>query len=175
MCNGSADWSALAAQRGLDPTTVWGFVVFTYDASTQAYSPSDSMELSEPACRYLDRLWRAPPDERGKTCTVGVQVTVRTKTVTLTSTRRVRRVCPDYLQRLIALQTLSHESQHLAGIQDEATAECNGLQHLAWFAEQLGSTADQARQMAFDYYHDYYEVRRPGTPYYLPACPDPTA
>ena len=82
-------------------------------------------------------------------------------------------VCPDYQNRVFALQAISHESQHLAGIQDEATAECNGMQKLGWFAQGFGATADQARQMAYDYYTTFYIVKRPGTPYYLPGCPNP--
>ncbi len=82
-------------------------------------------------------------------------------------------VCPDYQNRVFALQTISHESQHLLGIRDEATAECNGMQKLSWFARQFGATAAEGRQMAEDYYRDFYEVKRPGTPYFLPTCPDP--
>jgi hypothetical protein len=77
------------------------------------------------------------------------------------------------MNRVFALQTLSHESQHLAGIQDEAAAECKGMQRLAWFARQFGATPDQALQMAGDYFRDFYEVKRPGTAYYLPTCPNP--
>jgi len=71
-------------------------------------------------------------------------------------------VCHDYMNRVFALQTISHESQHLSGIRDEATAECNGMQQLAWFARHFGATAEQARQMAGDYYRDLYQVERPG-------------
>ena len=197
-CNGANDWGELASQQRFDPVTVWGFVVFTYDSSTGSLVPGDTMQLSEAACWYLDELWRAPPDQRGKICQVATQVTFQPKTVRVRVTRRVKvrgvwrvRVtwvtrttqvpvevpkygeCPDYMNRVFAVQTISHESQHLAGIRDEATAECNGMQHLAWFAQQFGASPDQARQMAHDYFHDFYEIRRPGTPYYLPTCPDP--
>ena len=171
-CNGVAEWGELASQRRFDPATVWGFVIFTFDSVTGSYRPADDMQLAEAACWYLDQLWRAPPDERGKVCRVTTQLTVPQKKAAKRVTKY--RVCPNYMKRVFALQTISHEAQHLAGIRDEATAECSGLQNLAWFAEQFGSTADQARQMASDYYHDFYETRRPGTPYYLPTCPDPT-
>jgi hypothetical protein len=49
------------------------------------------------------------------------------------------------------------------------------MQNLAWFARHFGATAEQARQMAGDYYRDLYQVERPGTPYYQPDCPDPSA
>ena len=104
----------------------------------------------------------------------------RTKVTYVTKTTQVpvevpkSGVCPDYHNRVFALQTISHESQHLSGIQDEATAECNGMQKLAWFAQRFGATVAQSLQMAGDYYRDFYEVKRPGTPYYLPTCPDPS-
>jgi hypothetical protein len=106
---------------------------------------------------------------------------LRTRVFYVTRTTRVPvetskpGVCHDYMNRVFALQTISHESQHLAGIRDEATAECNGMQKLAWFAQRFGATPGQARQMAGDYYRDVYELGRPGTVYYQPNCPDPSA
>jgi hypothetical protein len=187
-CNGANDWSVLAGQQRFDAVTVWGFVVFDYDPSTGTYRPQDSMQLSEAASWYLDQYWQAPASDKGKTCRVGTHVTFTSRTTTLKVTKRVKvrgkwrttvvslrqttqvpvevptfGLCPDYRNRVFALQTLSHESQHLAGIQDEATAE------------RFGATADQALQMAGDYYRDFYLVERPGTTYYLPTCPDPVA
>ena len=45
------------------------------------------------------------------------------------------------------------------------------MQKLSWFARQFGADAAQARQVADDYFTNFYETKRPGTPYYLP---DPT-
>jgi hypothetical protein len=39
-----------------------------------------------------------------------------------------------------ALMTLAHESMHLRGWLDEATAQCYGLQELAFTVEQLGGS-----------------------------------
>jgi hypothetical protein len=117
------------------------------------------MQLARGSCRFLDEYWRAPPSEKGKLCRVGTKASL----------------CHDYMNRVYALQTISHESQHLLGIRDEATAECVGMQRLAWVALGFGATLEQARQMAGDYYRDFYMVRRPGTAYYQPGCPDPSA
>jgi hypothetical protein len=192
ICNGAAEWGQLAAKHRFDLTSAWGFVAFDYDA------PTDSMQLSQPACWYLDAYWRAPAAQKGKLCAVQsrtfrqatkkmrvtkrvkVNGTWRTRVFYVTRTTRVAvkagkaSVCHDYMNRVFALQTIAHESQHLAGIRDEATAECNGMQKLAWFAQRFGATPQQARQMAGDYFRDFYEVERPGTSYYLAACPDPS-
>jgi hypothetical protein len=198
ICNGSGEWSQLSAEQKFDPVTVWGFVVFNWDEASQAYVPADYMQLSEAACFYLDEYWRAPAAQKGKRCVVQTRVTFVQKKTRLRVIMRVKvkgrwvkrpgwitqvtqvpvshstyEECPDYDNRVFALQTLSHESQHLAGVRDEATAECQGMQKLPWFAEQFGATPAQARQMAVDYFTRFYEVKRPGTPYYDPTCPDP--
>ncbi len=200
VCNSPTDWGQLASQHQFDPPRIWGFVVLTYDESTDSYRPGDSMQLSQPACFYLNEYWRAPAAEKGKLCQaesrpafrlrttkvkvtrqVQVEGTWRTRVFYVTRTTRVPiqktkwSVCQAYMNRVFALQTISHESQHLFGLRDEATAECNGMQKLAWFARRFGATAEQARQMAGDYYRDLYQVERPGTPYYERDCPDPSA
>ena len=199
-CNGATDWGQLGAEQRFDPVTVWGYVVFTWDHDAEAYRPADYMELSEAACWYLDEYWRAPLGEKGKRCRTATQITFVPHRTRVKVLRRVKvngrwraRVvyvtrtmqspvsipqfgtCADYKNRIFALQTISHETQHLAGVQDEANAECNGMQRLVWFAQRFGATAEQGREMAGDYFHDFYLVKRPGTPYFLPTCPDPGA
>ncbi|MDQ2910204.1 MAG: hypothetical protein M3R39_04200 [Actinomycetota bacterium] len=44
-----------------------------------------------------------------------------------------------------ALMTLAHESMHLRGWADEASAQCYGLQELAYVTQQLGGNAEQGR------------------------------
>ncbi len=44
-----------------------------------------------------------------------------------------------------ALMTLAHESMHLRGWADEATAQCFGLQELAFTVEQLGGSSAEGR------------------------------
>ncbi len=198
ICTGSAAWAQLAVRQGFDPVAVWGFVVFANDPAAEAARPPDEMHLSEAACWYLDAYWRAPAAEKGKRCRLSTRITFQERTIRVGERRRVKiagrwtirwvyvtrtvqvpvsvprfGTCPDYRDRVFALQTISHESQHLRGIRDEATAECDGMQRLPWFAERFGATEEQARQMAGDYFRDVYEVERPGTPYFLPACSNP--
>lgn len=44
-----------------------------------------------------------------------------------------------------AVEVLAHESYHLAGYMDEATAECYALQTMPFVAERFGATPAQAR------------------------------
>ena len=47
-----------------------------------------------------------------------------------------------------ALMTLAHESMHLRGWADEATAQCYGLQELAFTVEQLGGSREEGAAVA---------------------------
>jgi hypothetical protein len=47
-----------------------------------------------------------------------------------------------------ALHVLAHESSHLAGVRDEAAADCYGLQRTAVAAEDLGADAGEAERLA---------------------------
>lgn len=197
VCNGSGDWGQLAAKQKFDPVKVWGFVVFDLD-DAGSYHPADYMQLSEAACWYLDQYWRAPNGEKGKRCQIATKVTFVARKTRLRVTRRVKvngtwvtrkewitetqqvpvakpqyGACPDYQNRIFALQTISHEAQHLTGVRDEAVAECVGMHQIPWFAQRFGASRAQGKQMAEDYYRSFYELKRPGTPYYQPSCVDP--
>jgi hypothetical protein len=47
-----------------------------------------------------------------------------------------------------ALHVLAHESSHLAGVRDEAVADCYGLQRTAFVAERLGADPAKAERLA---------------------------
>lgn len=47
-----------------------------------------------------------------------------------------------------ALHVLAHESSHLAGVRDEAAADCYGLQRTAFVAERLGADPAEAERLA---------------------------
>jgi hypothetical protein len=48
----------------------------------------------------------------------------------------------------VAMHVLAHESWHLAGVRDEAQADCFGLQRTAFVAEELGAGLDEAERFA---------------------------
>lgn len=57
-----------------------------------------------------------------------------------------------------ALHVLVHESWHLAGIQDEAKADCYALQRVEFAALQLGATPMDAQALARRAYEDRQET-----------------
>lgn len=192
-CNGAEEWSVLAAEIGFEATNVWGYVTFTQTVS--GWAPGDEAQLSDAACRYADAFWRdGSVSKPARTCRIGTKletrvqhrvrsVRVRTRTGLVTRRQRVPvrvrvqvplvGLCPEYVEgRLFALQTIAHESVHLSGVEDEAVAECYGMQMLAWVAWKLGAPDALAREMATDYWREYYLAERPGTPYFDEGCRD---
>jgi hypothetical protein len=57
----------------------------------------------------------------------------------------------------LAVDVLAHESWHLAGVIDEAETECRAVGSLAWTAQQLGATPEQAQRMAVHYVETGYQ------------------
>ena len=54
----------------------------------------------------------------------------------------------DSLKVARALHVLAHESFHLAGVRNEAEADCFGLQRVAFTAAELGADPDEAQRLA---------------------------
>jgi hypothetical protein len=123
-----------------------GVVGATLDVSAEAGSvmfgpdgrPADVTDLKHDVCKRLGRY----PHEHGS--------------ATFACTTNGTRCSLDALKSLHALQTLAHESWHLAGERDEAVTECNALQTTAWVAEQLGATAAEAQAAAGTVYRQLY-------------------
>lgn len=58
--------------------------------------------------------------------------------------------------QVIAVHVLTHEAMHMAGVVDEAQAECLAVQRDAQLAQALGGTAQQAGELAFRYWREVY-------------------
>jgi hypothetical protein len=69
-----------------------------------------------------------------------------------------------------SLNTLAHESYHLAGVRNEAQTECYALQAIDFVARSLGASADQARALAV-YSFEQLPGRMPAQ-YSSPECRD---
>ncbi len=54
----------------------------------------------------------------------------------------------DSLRRARALHVLAHESFHLAGVRNEAEADCFGLQRVSFTARELGADSAEANRLA---------------------------
>jgi hypothetical protein len=74
-----------------------------------------------------------------------------------------------YFTTAEALQTLAHEAVHLKGDPVEAQAECYGMQSLAYAAQQLGDTPDDAAAIATYYATRLYPSRQTQSPDYWSA------
>jgi hypothetical protein len=70
--------------------------------------------------------------------------------------------------QVVAVHVLTHESMHLAGITDEALAECAAVQRDARTARLLGAPAGAARALAVEYWHAVYPTMPDG--YRSPEC-----
>lgn len=197
ICNSDADWAIIGLSEGFDPTRVWGFVPFQYSYWT-GWTPATYTHLAPYACTHLDEFYAASAKrDFTKNCLVGYDTEEYEETYRVRVKKRVRRKgkwvarhvwvtrtrtlteqiplygeCPDYLDKLFAIQTLAHEMMHLYGVRDEAKAECYGLQWLNWVAWKLGADGSLAREFATDYYQRYYLVQPPSTEYFSPECRD---
>jgi hypothetical protein len=60
----------------------------------------------------------------------------------------------------MALETITHEAYHLLGYQNEATAECYGLQSLWYSAVRLGASPQLGETLASLYANEMYPSRR---------------
>jgi hypothetical protein len=78
--------------------------------------------------------------------------------------------CARPLEVAWSLNTLAHESYHLAGVRDEAETECYALQAIDFVARRLGATAAQGRALAALAFRELPE-RMPGL-YSSPQCVD---
>lgn len=76
----------------------------------------------------------------------------------------------DALKVARALHVLAHESSHLAGVRNEAEADCFGLQRTAFVALELGATPAEARRFAEIALADRARTAPPE--YRSPACYD---
>lgn len=67
-----------------------------------------------------------------------------------------------------AIHTLTHEAFHLAGLADEATADCYALQTSSWVAQRLGAPRADGRAMAHWYLTHVYPYKP--TEYFSGEC-----
>lgn len=183
-CHDAASWAATTTARGI-PSDTEAFVVF---GGTVA-------EVSPRTCAALDDVWIASPPAclRYAPYTVTVRRMewvsvkrrvrvrvagnlvwrVRTVRVRQLVTRKVTRErsepahCLTQSDHAEALWTLAHEAWHLAGVRDEATAECYGLQRVAQIGTHLGASSPTAlASLAWD----RYQRNRPGTALWSAEC-----
>jgi hypothetical protein len=78
--------------------------------------------------------------------------------------------CEKPLEIAWSLNTLAHESYHLAGVRNEAQTECYALQAIDFVARRLGASREQAQALAW-FSFDQLPRRMPPE-YSSPECHD---
>jgi hypothetical protein len=78
--------------------------------------------------------------------------------------------CAEPLEVAWSLNTLAHESYHLAGVRNEAQTECYALQAIDFVAHRLGASPEQGRALAA-FSFDELPSRMPSL-YSSPECHD---
>jgi hypothetical protein len=69
--------------------------------------------------------------------------------------------CDGWASRLVAVHVIGHETMHLAGVVDEASADCLAVQVDAYVAMRLGAGATFGRSLAREYWRLYYPEQDP--------------
>lgn len=111
-------------------------------------------------------VWRTRP----------VKVRIRTVVTRLVTVQvdeePVFSTCADWTAKLWAYQTLSHETMHLYGAEQEYLAECWGMQALPWFMLRMGVDSELAKEIATDVWNEIYLKRAPTSAYVSSQCRD---
>jgi hypothetical protein len=134
-------WRQLVDVRGED-----GSVEFDV-----AGRPSDTASLSGRTCDRLEDFSRAG--------------TKPAFDCLLPDDRQCKR---EVVETARALSTLAHEAYHLAGVRDEAAAECYATQTVDFVTEKLGATAAQGKVVAI--WAERTSPRTHPEEYHSPEC-----
>jgi hypothetical protein len=190
-CASPEEWTAVMRERGSDPDSVWGLTGFDADRR-----PRDSSALSPQACLHAAEFLGNSASGR-KTCQVGTETVYETVTRTVRKTKSVKRrvrgrtvrvrvsypaevsravalqlpvygVCTHWPLRVLAIQTLQHELQHLTGFFDEALTDCIAIQTNAWMAFKLSGDSRLAAEVATE----MWALHQRGFGYPDPRCRD---
>jgi hypothetical protein len=160
-CMDAAGWRELGVTNGFDPALTWAMTPFAPGTGDTA-RPTGITHLSPRTCRLID-AFAAKPTERGsRICMHGAPLqwsAGKARRTVVAVERPMLGECDDWGAKLVAVHVLGHESMHLAGIVDEATADCLATQVDAYVATRLGANAAFARSLAREYWKIYYPAQ----------------
>jgi hypothetical protein len=158
-CLDPTQWRRLGQRQSFDPTLTWGMTPMHWNAELRRAVPEGLSRLSPRACRLADAFRNAPTEMGSRLCRYGT-----------TSQRQQIGECDDWGSKLLAVHVLAHESVHLAGVVDEATADCLAMQLDAFVAVRLGASNAFAQALAREYWLYYYSSQE--LRYRSPSCRD---
>jgi len=139
-CATPTHWRSLAAQYGFDRELTWALTPLRWDADSGTTIPTARSIVSPRGCRLVHAFLRAPTERGARLCRHGATLGE----------------CNDWGAKLLAVHVLAHESMHLAGVLDEAQADCFAAQVTALVARGLGAEPRFARSLAREYWAYYY-------------------
>jgi hypothetical protein len=175
-CLDAVAWRALGVRYGFDPANTWALTPMYPDQSGAAV-PGRGARFSPRTCALVGAFLTRPTELGTRICRHGT--TARWVMRAGEAGKPARKVkvrvallgeCDRWGAILMAVHVLTHESMHLAGVVDEAEADCLAVQSDAWVAGALGADAQFARAFAREYWISYYPSQEPR--YRSPDCRD---
>ena len=176
-CLATGAWKAVAARYDFDAQATWALTSMHWDTTSNGPAPDGVSSLSPRSCTLAGAFFTRPVERGTRICRHGTVMRWQARRGGFSApARRVRvRVpllgeCDDWGAKLLAVHVVAHESMHLAGVLDEAVADCLGMQVDALVAMRLGALPGFARSLAREYWALYYPSQE--RPYRSPACRD---
>ena len=163
-CVDARGWSDLGARNGFDPALVWALTPLAIAPGSESVRADDVSSFAPRTCRLIEAFSTAPTEMGSRLCRHVVRTTAATRARSAARTgARTQRIlvgeCDDWASKLLAVHVLTHESMHLAGVVDEAEADCLATQLDAYVATQLGGSAAFAGALAREYWTLYYPAQ----------------
>jgi hypothetical protein len=179
QCVDAPKWRSLAAEHDFDSSNTWALTPLHWDSTSRAAVADGHAYFSPRACRLADSFVTKPTEIGTRICRHGARTRWETRAVGRRGETTTRRVpvptpilgeCDEWGSKLLAVHVLSHESVHLAGVGDEAEADCLAAQADAFVARALGADPRFARLLAREYWAQYYASQ--DQRYRSPSCHD---
>jgi len=143
-CADRASWRVLATKHGFARETTWAMTPLHWDSARGQPEAGSRAILAPRACVLASSFAAMPTEQGSRLCWHRG------------GARPVLGECDAWAAKLTAVHVLSHESMHLAGAVDEASAECLAMQLDAFVAIRLGADGLFARRMAHEYWTLYH-------------------
>lgn len=162
-CVAPAAWKGLATRDAFDPEATWGTTPLEETAG--AIRPVGRSNLAPRTCAAAATFSERPTEMGSRLCRHGMTWRATATAGASGARKRVQVAlvgeCDGWASRLVAVHVIGHETMHLAGVVDEATADCLAVQVDAYVAMRLGAGATFARSLAREYWRLYYPEQDP--------------
>jgi hypothetical protein len=158
QCVDSTTWRELGLRAGFEPALTWALTPLEIPPGSASVRPEGSSTLSPSTCRLIGAFSALPVERGARLCRHPAETTTSNRSSTARHARTATRLgeCDDWAAKLLAVHALTHESMHLAGVIDEAEADCLATQVDAYVATRLGASVSFAASLAREYWKHYY-------------------